>query len=117
MDNELLEGAEYDEIEGEEETLLSSWRAEGEDVSTRLDVFVTAKLAGATRSESQRLIELSEEESGGVRVNGRRLKSNYKLRAGDQAALDDILREVVEPSHVQFSAPMVSLASRRSEGR
>ncbi len=88
MDIELLEGAEYDEIEGEEETILSTWRAEGEDVSTRLDIFVTAKLAGATRSESQRLIELSEEESGGVRVNGRRLKSNYKLRAGDEVSAE-----------------------------
>src|SRR4051794_18203215 len=49
----------------------------------RLDVFVAAALEGATRSEAQRLIELPDQVEEGVRVNGRREKSNYRLRAGD----------------------------------
>jgi len=53
------------------------------EAGTRLDVFVTAALPGATRSEAQRLIELSHDVEEGVRVNGRREKPNYRLRAGD----------------------------------
>ena len=53
------------------------------DAGTRLDVFVAAALQGATRTEARRLIELSPDTGDGVRVNGRREKPNYRLRAGD----------------------------------
>jgi 23S rRNA pseudouridine1911/1915/1917 synthase len=52
-------------------------------VGKRLDVFLTTALPGATRAEAQRLIELPEGAAGGARVNGRREKPNYRLRAGD----------------------------------
>lgn len=57
--------------------------ADGADAGTRLDVFVAAALPEATRSEARRLIELPPETEEGVRVNGRREKPGYRLRAGD----------------------------------
>ncbi|HZO91655.1 MAG TPA: RluA family pseudouridine synthase [Chthonomonadaceae bacterium] len=45
----------------------------------RLDVYLAGALEDATRAEAQRLIELPE----GVRVNGRREKASYRMRAGD----------------------------------
>jgi len=53
------------------------------DLGKRLDVFVTSTLPESTRSEAQRLIELSPDVPEGVRVNGRREKPNYRLRARD----------------------------------
>jgi 23S rRNA pseudouridine1911/1915/1917 synthase len=49
-----------------------------------LDVFLAANLPGASRAEAQRLIERGGEEADGARVNGRRDKPNYRLRAGDK---------------------------------
>ena len=54
-----------------------------EHIGQRLDVFVTAVLADASRAEAQRLIELAGNEAGGVRVNGKAEKPNYRLRVGD----------------------------------
>jgi 23S rRNA pseudouridine1911/1915/1917 synthase len=56
------------------------------DVGSRLDVFIAGHLPQATRSEAQRLIELSENNEEGVRVNGQRQKPNYRLRPGDQVS-------------------------------
>jgi 23S rRNA pseudouridine1911/1915/1917 synthase len=54
-----------------------------ENVGLRLDVFVARTWPDLTRNEAQRLIEMPEEQEDGVRVNDRRAKSNYRLRAGD----------------------------------
>ena len=67
-----------DEIEAEAE-----WHIAEEGVGIRLDVFLAGALSGATRAEAQRLLERSEDESAGARVNGQRVKANYRLRRGD----------------------------------
>lgn len=70
-------------------------------IGQRLDVFVTTILQNATRSESQRLIDLRTEEQVGVRVNGRFEKSNYRLRQSDIVM---VCRPVALPSHVEAEA-------------
>ena len=78
---------EEDEISEEEDSLSTpdetSWQAAADQAGIRLDVFLAAVLPGASRAEAQRLIERGEEETDGARVNGRREKPNYRLRAGD----------------------------------
>lgn len=51
---------------------------EGVDASKRLDVFLSEKLAGITRSGVKHLME-----KGLVLVNGREVKAGYRLRTGD----------------------------------
>ncbi len=60
-----------------------TFSVDGAHFGERLDVFVTAALSEATRSEARRLIELPADAVAGVRVNGRREKPSYRLRAGD----------------------------------
>jgi 23S rRNA pseudouridine1911/1915/1917 synthase len=70
-------------------------------IGLRLDVFVTALLEGATRSEVQRLIELrpsNEMDNSGVRVNGKREKPNYRMRAGDMVTA---CRPAPAASHIE----------------
>ena len=73
--------------ESEEESgappLEAAWQISAEQAGGRLDVFLAACLPGASRAEAQRLIEQGAEEADGARVNGRRVKPNYRLRAGD----------------------------------
>ena len=64
----------------------------------RLDVFVTAQDATLTRAEAQRLIGLEEAAPEGVRVNGQRLKSNYRVRPGDRITLE---RPQPQPSRIE----------------
>lgn len=64
------------------------WRPATSEIGMRLDVFITSRLLESTRSEVQRLIELPEEARGGVRINGKRTKSNYKLRGGESISLE-----------------------------
>ena len=64
------------------------WRPETSEIGMRLDVFITSRLPESTRSEVQRLIELPEEAPGGVRINSKRTKSNYKLRGGESISLE-----------------------------
>jgi 23S rRNA pseudouridine1911/1915/1917 synthase len=81
--------------ENEDEIEIEADDAEGETTETvtieqtgqRLDVFVATILEGATRSEAQRLIEMSQEAADGVLVNGRREKPSYKVRAGDRVTV------------------------------
>ena len=76
--------------EGEEESRPphpeAVWQISAEQTGGRLDLFLAANLPGASRAEAQRLIERGEEEADGARVNGRREKPNYRLRAGDTVA-------------------------------
>ena len=88
----------HDETDFEEESLEESqefeksdaieWRPEASEAGVRLDVYLTGKIVEGTRSEVQRLIELAEGEPGGVRLNGKRTKSNYKLRGGETILLE-----------------------------
>ena len=73
-----------DEESPEEAEAETEWRIAEAQVGQRLDQFVAGALAGATRAEAQRLIEAQPESPAGVRVNGLRVKPNYRLRAGDQ---------------------------------
>jgi 23S rRNA pseudouridine1911/1915/1917 synthase len=56
---------------------------EEEQVNTRLDVLLTQQHPELSRSHVQKLIE-----DGFVEVKGKKTKSNYKLRLGDQVVLD-----------------------------
>jgi 23S rRNA pseudouridine1911/1915/1917 synthase len=64
----------------------------------RLDLFVAGALEDATRAEAQRLIERPADAPEGVRVNGRRERSNYRVRAGDRVTA---LRPVPQPTPVE----------------
>lgn len=55
-----------------------------ESVGRRLDQFVAEQMPNATRAEAQRLIEREEDDTYGIRVNARRVRSNYRLRLGDR---------------------------------
>ena len=61
----------------------AAWQVAAGQAGARLDVFLAACLPGASRAEAQRLIERGAEEADGARVNGKREKANYRLRAGD----------------------------------
>ncbi len=71
----------------------------------RLDLFVCNLLVDATRSEAQRLIELSDAAADGVRVNGKRAKSNYRVRVGD--AIDAVRTVPVPIRAVAETIPIV----------
>lgn len=68
-----------------------------DQIGQRLDVFVTSSLQNSTRAEAQRLIELRPQpippdgyqiqQTGGVTVNGRYEKSNYRLRNNDRVQI------------------------------
>jgi 23S rRNA pseudouridine1911/1915/1917 synthase len=64
----------------------------------RLDVFIAGALPGASRAEAQRLIELPDGMTEGVRVNGRRGKPHYRLRVGDSVTA---MRPESQPATVQ----------------
>jgi len=64
-----------------------------ESDGVRLDRFLTASLAGHSRSQIQRLIE-----SGSVRVDGRAAKSNQPVKRGSQIEVD--VQEPVETTVV-----------------
>ena len=65
----------------------SETRIEADEIGIRLDVWCVAQGDNLTRVEAQRLIELPEEADLGIRVNGKRSKSNYKLRANDSVSV------------------------------
>ena len=85
------------------------------DSGQRLDVFLAAALEGATRSEAQRLIESSSDSPDsnmGVRVNGRREKSNYRLRTGDVIIA---IRPEISPYTVKPEAIALQVAYEDSD--
>jgi 23S rRNA pseudouridine1911/1915/1917 synthase len=83
-ENFSIEEEDFDEAEAREPISLPySWQIPAEQAGARLDVFLAAGLPGASRAEAQRLIERGGEEADGARVDGRREKPNYRLRAGD----------------------------------
>src|SRR5438876_419494 len=98
-----------DEFEGESPGLPQAARigpVTGDQAGQRLDVFLATALEGATRSEAQRLIELPESDPDGVRVNGRRVKANYRLRAGDNITVS---RPAPRPASLQAEAIPLSV--------
>lgn len=58
-----------------------------EQAGLRLDQFLAAQLPDFSRSEAKRLIELPEANTDGIRVNHRRERPSYKVRAGDRVTL------------------------------
>lgn len=72
---------------------------EKEDIGTRIDVFTTENYEDLSRSGVQKLIE-----SGNLRVNGKVIKSNYKLREKDIVEL-----EIPEPQEVEILAEDIPL--------
>src|SRR5215218_8441055 len=67
------------------------------DVEKRLDAFLAEKIEGWSRSRLQKLID-----DGDVLVNGKQVKSSYKLRAGDEieVELTEALVEKFEPENI-----------------
>jgi len=56
-------------------------RAGGDDAGARIDRFASEK-TGVTRSQVRRLIE-----EGSIRVNGKTVKPNYRVKAGDEVEI------------------------------
>lgn len=75
-EEEWIEG-----LEASEADLIT--RVTPNEAGERLDVFVAGHVPAMTRAEAQRLIML-EDDVQGVFVNGRKQKSNYRLRAEDE---------------------------------
>ena len=73
--------------------------AEKEDVGIRIDVFTADNFEDLSRSGVQKLIE-----NGNLCVNGKTIKSNYKLREKDVVEL-----EIPEPEEVQILAEDIPL--------
>ena len=61
---------------------LHTFTAEKEDISTRLDIFLTARFPDISRSRIKTLLE-----EGRVLVNEKAVKAGHKLRGGDQVSL------------------------------
>ena len=64
-------------------TKTRTFHASGDDEATRLDVYLAGHLTDITRSGVKNLIERSL-----VRVNAKKAKSGYRLRAGDTVAVE-----------------------------
>lgn len=73
--------------------------AEDEDEGRRIDVFTAENIDELSRNSVQKLIE-----TGGVKVNDKTVKSNYKLKSGDVVRAD-----VPEPEMVDIKAEDIPL--------
>ncbi len=60
-----------------------TFKAETEDVSERLDVFLAAKIENTSRARIQQLLE-----AGKVLINGRPGKASYRLRGGESITVE-----------------------------
>jgi 23S rRNA pseudouridine1911/1915/1917 synthase len=84
------------------EYLEHEWQVSAEDVSTRIDAFITSQLAGSvSRTQVQNWLK-----SGSILVNDQSVKANYKLQLGDsivcqqpEAEAPDI---IAEPMAIDF---------------
>jgi len=67
------------------------------DAGKRIDAFLTENVDGWSRSRVQKLID-----AGDVLVNGKAVRSSYKLRSGDEidAEFNDIPAKVFEPQDI-----------------
>lgn len=72
MDKDLIEIEDFDD-ENDEEILIIS-----DKDNERIDVFVSGKLEDTSRSSVQKLIT-----DGNITVNGKEIKSNYKIKLND----------------------------------
>lgn len=70
---------------------MITFAAEAEDMGKRIDVFAAENYDELSRSGFKKLIE-----NGGVRVNEKIVKANYKLRNGDVVTLTIPERETLE---------------------
>ncbi len=80
-----------------EEILPVVFQPESEDIEKRLDAFLAEKISGWSRSRLQKRID-----EGDVLVNGKRIKSSYKLRPADEieVELTEILIEKFAPENI-----------------
>jgi 23S rRNA pseudouridine1911/1915/1917 synthase len=63
------------------------YTASSEDAGLRVDLVVSTRYEGVSRTEAQRLIDAGAELPEGIRVNGARVKQNYRLHVGDVVSL------------------------------
>ena len=61
---------------------MATFAAETEDIGKRIDVFAAENYEELSRSGLKKIID-----AGGVFINGKAVKANYKLRAGDVATI------------------------------
>ena len=61
---------------------MATFAAETEDIGKRIDVFAAENNDELSRSGLKKIID-----AGGVLINGKAVKANYKLRAGDVATI------------------------------
>lgn len=72
---------------GDEPLESQLFTAVAEDAGVRVDLFAASQYNGVSRAEAQRLIGMNPCLPEGIRVNGARVKQNYRLRAGDVVSL------------------------------
>ena len=72
---------------------------ENEDVSKRLDIYLSEKIEEATRSYIKTLID-----SDNIQVNGKTVKSGYKLKLKDivNVTLIEKENEEIKPENIQL---------------
>lgn len=78
MNNPDHSGLYGREIEDEENTEELKWSVEPDDAKVRVDKYLSEQLNDVSRSQIQLWIE-----DGHVEINGNKVKTNYKLSAGD----------------------------------
>ena len=76
-----------------------TFAAEKEDIGIRIDVFLADALEDVSRSGVQKLME-----QGHIQLNGKAVKSNYKLREKD--VIDVQIPDVVEPEILPENIPL-----------
>ena len=71
--------------------------ASAEDIGSRLDTLLTEKIAGRSRSQLQKLIDAED-----VLVNGKTVRSSYKVREGDviDVELTEFDDQLFEPEDI-----------------
>ncbi|MCX7904359.1 MAG: RluA family pseudouridine synthase [Caloramator sp.] len=78
---------------------IKTFLVESNDAGKRVDVFLSEKIDDMSRSRIQKLIEENK-----VKVNSKEIKSNYKIKSGDEITV-----EVPEPVMLQIEAEDIDI--------
>jgi 23S rRNA pseudouridine1911/1915/1917 synthase len=81
---------------------LHEWTVEEEQVKQRIDIFISSKNEGWSRTHSQHWIK-----DGQVKVNGQPTKSNYKVHLDDKINLEIPEPEVLEVTPEQMDLDII----------
>ena len=109
MSNFNNETEELDEESGEfvaaSSSEITTIAVETAQAGQRLDIFIATQWVETTRAEAQRLIALPNAIEAGVRVNGKRERASYKMRAGDRVTFSRPVPQAIslEPEAIPLS--------------